>query len=94
MAKLEICCFGAECALIAERSGLIELSCVQARQKGGVTPSYGILKQVIDLVRIPVHPIIRPRGGDFCYSQADFAAMKNDISMIRDMGFPVLWLVY
>ncbi|MFS3860147.1 copper homeostasis protein CutC [Proteus mirabilis] len=87
MAKLEICCFGAECALIAERSGADRIELCTSPSEGGVTPSYGILKQVIDLIRIPVHPIIRPRGGDFCYSQADFAAMKNDISMIRDMGF-------
>lgn len=87
MAELEICCFGAECALIAERSGADRIELCASSSEGGITPSYGVLKQVSSLVHIPVHPIVRPRGGDFCYSQVDFAAMKNDISLIRDLGF-------
>ncbi|CRL59773.1 MULTISPECIES: copper homeostasis protein CutC [Proteus] len=88
MATLEICCFGAECALVAERAGADRIELCTSPSEGGITPSFGMLRQVRDLVRIPVHPIIRPRGGDFCYTQADFSAMKNDISLIRDMGFP------
>ncbi|OAT38917.1 copper homeostasis protein CutC [Proteus myxofaciens] len=87
MAELEICCFGAECALIAELSGADRIELCSSQSEGGITPSYGMLKQVRDLVNIPVHPIVRPRGGDFCYSQADFAVMKNDLALIRDMGF-------
>ncbi|WP_109397588.1 copper homeostasis protein CutC [Proteus faecis] len=87
MATLEICCFGAECALVAERAGADRIELCTSPAEGGITPSYGMLRQVRELVRIPVHPIVRPRGGDFCYSQADFSAMKNDISLIRDMGF-------
>ncbi|MBW6351755.1 copper homeostasis protein CutC, partial [Pseudomonas aeruginosa] len=37
-----------------------------------------------------VHPIVRPRGGDFCYTEEEFAAMLNDIRMVRDLGFPGL----
>lgn len=88
MATLEICCFGAECALVAERAGADRIELCTSPSEGGITPSFGMLRQVRDLVRIPVHPIIRPRGGDFCYTQADFSAMKNDISLIRDMDFP------
>ncbi|MBI6529655.1 copper homeostasis protein CutC [Proteus vulgaris] len=88
MATLEICCFGAECALVAERAGADRIELCTSPSEGGITPSFGMLRQVRDLVHIPVHPIIRPRGGDFCYTQADFSAMKNDISLIRDMGFP------
>ncbi|MEQ4922064.1 copper homeostasis protein CutC [Proteus hauseri] len=87
MTKLEVCCFGAQCALTAEQAGADRIELCASPSEGGVTPSYGMLRQVRDLVRIPVHPIVRPRGGDFCYGQADFAAMKNDISLIRDMGF-------
>lgn len=87
MATLEICCFGAECALVAERAGADRIELCTSPAEGGITPSFGMLRQVRDLVRIPVHPIVRPRGGDFCYTQADFSAMKNDISLIRDMGF-------
>lgn len=87
MTTLEICCFGAECALVAERAGADRIELCTSPAEGGITPSFGMLRQVRDMVRIPVHPIIRPRGGDFCYTQADFSAMKYDISLIRDMGF-------
>lgn len=39
-------------------------------------------------VTIPVHPIIRPRGGDFCYTAGEFAAMLDDVAAVRDLGFP------
>jgi copper homeostasis protein CutC len=39
-------------------------------------------------VTIPVHPIIRPRGGDFCYTAGEFAAMLDDVAAVKDLGFP------
>jgi hypothetical protein len=39
-------------------------------------------------VTIPVHPIIRPRGGDFCYTESEFAAMLDDVATVRELGFP------
>ncbi|AIN19148.1 MULTISPECIES: copper homeostasis protein CutC [Yersinia] len=87
MTTLEICCYSVDCAQIAEKAGAdrIELCCGQS--EGGLTPSIGALMQVRETVTIPVHPIVRPRGGDFCYSHNDFATIKNDIARIRDMGF-------
>lgn len=41
-------------------------------------------------VTIPVHPIIRPRGGDFCYSDGEFAAILEDVRTVRELGFPGL----
>lgn len=35
-----------------------------------------------------MHPIVRPRGGDFCYTEEEFAAMLSDICMVRELGFP------
>lgn len=43
-----------------------------------------------EAITLPVHPIVRPRGGDFCYTEEEFAAMLNDIRMVRDLGFPGL----
>lgn len=57
---------------------------------GGLTPSLGVLKSVREAVTIPVHPIIRPRGGDFCYTAGEFAAMLDDVAAVKDLGFPGL----
>lgn len=84
---LEICCYSVDCAQVAEKAGAdrIELCCGQS--EGGITPSVGALMQARETITIPVHPIVRPRGGDFCYSNNDFAIIKNDVARIRDMGF-------
>ncbi|MBW7983329.1 copper homeostasis protein CutC [Enterobacillus tribolii] len=88
MTKLEICCYGAECAVVAEQAGADRIELCASQQEGGLTPSYGTLVLVRERVKIPVHPIVRPRGGDFCYSDAEFEVIKKDMAMIRDLGFP------
>lgn len=76
MATLEICCFGAECALVAERAGADRIELCTSPSEGGITPSFGMLRQVRDLVRIPVHPIIRPRGGILLHTSRFFSNEK------------------
>ncbi|VFS58542.1 Copper homeostasis protein CutC [Raoultella planticola] len=66
----------------------IALSSAPRHMKGGLTPSLGVLKTVRETVTIPVHPIIRPRGGDFCYTESEFAAMLDDVVTVRELGFP------
>ncbi len=56
----------------------------------GINPPYGVLVSAREAITLPVHPIVRPRGGDFCYTEEEFAAMLNDIRMVRDLGFPGL----
>lgn len=60
---------------------------IELRKEGGLTPGMGALQEARDNITIPVHPIVRPRGGDFCYSDSDFKIIKNDIAHILDMGF-------
>lgn len=90
MTLLEICCYSAACALTAERHGADRIELCAAPKEGGLTPSLGVLKRVRQTVTIPVHPIVRPRGGDFCYDAEEFAAMLEDIQAIRELGFPGL----
>ena len=90
MAKLEICCYGIDCAMKSERAGDDRIELCAAPNEGGLTPSAGVLKKVKQLVSIPVHPIIRPRGGDFCYSDREFDTMLEDIRFIRELGYPGL----
>ncbi|WP_058911107.1 copper homeostasis protein CutC [Entomohabitans teleogrylli] len=90
MALLEICCYGLDAALTAEQFGADRIELCSAPAEGGLTPSLGVLKKVTERVSIPVHPIVRPRGGDFCYSANEFQTMLDDIDTVRDLGFPGL----
>ncbi|MCB5266245.1 MAG: copper homeostasis protein CutC [Candidatus Cloacimonetes bacterium] len=83
---LEICTDSADAALAAEAAGAdrIELCC--AIEAGGLTPSYGCIKRVLELLKIPVHILIRPRSGNFCYSENEFLQILNDIEIIKALG--------
>ena len=84
---LEVCCYSMKCALEAQRCGADRIELCAAPQEGGLTPSLGVLRSVRNNISIPVHPIIRPRGGDFCYTDGEFAAMLDDVATVRDLGF-------
>lgn len=90
MTVLEICCYSMECAVSAEQNGADRIELCAAPLEGGLTPSYGVLKATSQRVSIPVHPIIRPRGGDFCYTDGEFQAMLEDVQVVRDLGYPGL----
>ena len=87
MTILEICCYSMECALTAQKNGADRIELCAAPKEGGLTPSLGVLRSVRQHIDIPVNPIIRPRGGDFCYTDGEFTAMLDDIAMVRDLGF-------
>ncbi|WP_033577287.1 copper homeostasis protein CutC [Dickeya chrysanthemi] len=90
MPMLEVCCYSLDCALTAQQAGADRIELCAAQREGGLTPGYGVLRRAGDMISIPVHPMVRPRGGDFCYSQQEFAAMLYDIDQIKAMGFPGL----
>ncbi|MFV9669289.1 copper homeostasis protein CutC [Pantoea sp. KXB45] len=90
MTTLEICCYGVDCAVTAQQAGADRVELCAAPREGGLTPSIGALQAARRDVSIPVHPIVRPRGGDFCYTSREFEAMKSDVALIRELGFPGL----
>ena len=90
MALLEVCCYSTECAVIAQQNGADRIELCAAPLEGGLTPSYGVLRATRQRVSIPVHPIVRPRGGDFCYTDGEFAAMLEDVRQVRSLGYPGL----
>lgn len=90
MALLEICCYGIDSAMTAEQAGADRIELCAAPAEGGLTPSAGTLRGVRQRVSIPVHPIIRPRGGDFCYSAGEFSTMLDDIAYLQELGYPGL----
>lgn len=90
MTKLEICCYGVDCAMTAQQAGADRVELCAAPREGGLTPSAGTLEAARRELSIPVHPIVRPRGGDFCYTSREFEVMKSDVALIRELGFPGL----
>ncbi|MCA1176477.1 MULTISPECIES: copper homeostasis protein CutC [unclassified Pantoea] len=88
MTKLEICCYGIDCAMTAQQSGADRVELCSAPREGGLTPSAGLLEAAQRELSIPVHPIVRPRGGDFCYTAQEFEVMKSDVALMRELGFP------
>ncbi|MEO7530322.1 MAG: copper homeostasis protein CutC [Sediminibacterium sp.] len=84
---LEIAVFNIESALLAAEAGADRLELCENPSEGGTTPSYGTLKMVREKVHIPMFPIIRPRGGDFLFSEEEFAVMKKDVELCKQLQF-------
>ena len=84
---LEIAVFNIESAITAEKAGADRIELCENPYDGGTTPSYGTLKITREKITIPVFPIIRPRGGDFLYSDLEFEIMQKDISLCKKLGF-------
>ena len=87
-ALLEIAVFTLHGAAHAARAGAHRIELCENAAEGGTTPSYGTLRTVRRMLDIPVFPIIRPRGGDFVYSDAEFETLLDDLRLCRDLGFP------
>jgi copper homeostasis protein len=82
---LEVCVDSADGLAAAFEGGADRIELCSALELGGLTPSYGLMKLAAK-VPLPVHCMIRPRGGGFCYGEADIAQMLLDIDMARDLG--------
>ncbi|NWQ39514.1 copper homeostasis protein CutC [Bacillus sp. EB106-08-02-XG196] len=75
-----------EDAKFIEKSGADRIELVSGLTEGGITPSYGLIENVVNSVSIPVNVMVRPHSQSFCYSEDDIAIMKNDIRVIRSLG--------
>jgi copper homeostasis protein len=84
--KLEICANSYQSALNAQKAGAHRIELCSELSVGGITPSYGLLKQVIDTLSIAVFVLIRPRSGNFTYSEEEFDIMKHDIQLCKNLG--------
>lgn len=84
--KVEICLDSVESAIIAEKNGADRVELCDNLFEGGTTPSYGTIKMARSSVKLGLQVIIRPRGGDFCYSDLEFEVMRADIEMCKSLG--------
>jgi copper homeostasis protein len=83
---LEIMTDSIESALSAQQGGADRIELCENLGDGGTTPSPGLIQMTVDLLDIDVHIMIRPRGGDFHYSDLEFKVMKNNIQFCKNAG--------
>lgn len=83
---IEICCGSYEDALAAYKGGAKQIELNSALSLGGLTPSLATLQLVKENTDLKVICMIRPRGGGFCYSSADFDVMLKDCQLFLDYG--------
>jgi copper homeostasis protein len=83
---LEICAVNLQSAKIAQSAGAHRIELCMALDSGGLTPSAGLIEATRAALDIPVHVLIRPREGDFCYTEADLDMMLTDIAFCAQAG--------
>ena len=86
MYKLEIACFNLKSAIIAQASDADRVELCANMKEGGTTPDFKITEQVRKEVSIDLNVMIRPRGGDFVYTNAEFEQMKSEIVALKKLN--------
>lgn len=86
MNKLEIACFNLESAVIAQQNGADRVELCEGIEVGGTTPNFEVTTKVRQLIDIDLNVMIRPRNGDFVYSDTEFEQMKLEISEFKKLN--------
>lgn len=85
--SLEIACFNADSARAAAKAGADRIELCADRPLGGTTPTIEVFQQVKSSIdSIPINVMIRPRGGNFVYSDEEFKEMKQSITAFKEQG--------
>jgi copper homeostasis protein len=82
----EACVDSVDAAAAAQEGGADRVELCADLLEGGCTPSAGVIRLARKLLTIRLHVIVRPRGGDFCYSENEFQAMEMDVEFAREAG--------
>lgn len=88
----EVCVESFEEAVRAVDAGATRIELCENLSEGGTTPSYGTIRKCLDKLSVPVMVMIRPRGGNFTYSQDEFEIMQEDILLCKEL--PVTGVVF
>lgn len=83
---LEVCVDSVASAMAAQKGGATRLELCANLIIGGTTPSLALFEEVKKQVTIPIHVLIRPRFGDFCYDQYEYEIIKKEVMLFRDAG--------
>lgn len=84
--SIEVCVESLASALAAQRGGAARIELCSVLLEGGVTPSAGLIELARAGISIGMQVMIRPRGGDFCYTGEEFETMRRDIATTKKMG--------
>jgi copper homeostasis protein len=84
--KIEIACFKLESATLAQKAGADRVELCANISVGGTTPSIEIIQQARKNITLDLYVMIRPRGGNFVYSEPEFQQMKSEIENIKKLG--------
>ncbi|MGN8072736.1 copper homeostasis protein CutC [Mucilaginibacter sp. SG564] len=83
---LEVCANSVTSALAAQEGGAVRVELCENLKEGGTTPSHGQILMARSLLHIKLYVLIRPRGGDFLYSDLEYQIMMADIRYCIDAG--------
>ena len=84
--KLEICSFDLASALTAQDAGAHRIELCAGPAEGGTTPGPGVIRAARERLHIDLYPIIRPRGGDFLYSDEEYDTMLKEVAWCKELG--------
>jgi len=84
--KLEICSFDLVSAILAQDAGAGRIELCAGPAEGGTTPGPGVIKAARERIHIDLYPIIRPRGGDFLYSDEEYDVMVKEVNFCKQVG--------
>lgn len=86
MQKIEICCGSLQSGIVAQKAGAQRIELCSSLDLGGLTPSYGEIFMARKNLTIDINVLIRPRQGDFLYSNSEIDVMLADIEMCAKIG--------
>ena len=86
MYRFEICANSVASCVAAQEGGADRVELCAGIPEGGTTPSYGMIRSARESINIALNVIIRPRGGDFLYSQEELKEMLYDIKAAKELG--------
>jgi copper homeostasis protein len=82
----ELCAETVDACLAAREGGAHRIELCSGLSEGGITPSHGLIRDAVERSGLPVHVLVRPRGGNFVYSASEVDVMRRDILHVKELG--------